>query len=424
MLDTDFRVCLDIGNSKVVAMVTKHNGQNVEVIALATEASDEASGPSYENPTLVSETLRSVIKEVGQQSGLTIKRAYVSVGSDTLQSFNKQDVLVRSSAVRVVTDDDISMAMRTASKIDLPPDRQLLHVIPRKYQIGGIEVLNPVGMHADNLPIETHAITVSTQEVVTLQDIVRDSGISPDFMIAKPIATSEALLTSRERQDSTAVVDLGSDSTGIAVFYNGSIHHTTTVPVGCFHMTNDISIAFSITFEEAHKIKISYGEYIPERFSQNQEITVHPTQMQESLVITKREISYLLKDRLEELIKMIKIRLDVPELENVTINNFIVTGGGVKLKGCKELFQQILDKDIRIAQVTQSENVDNKLQDPIFSTVYGMALWAGKNLPVPKHVNVYKEQQSITQPKPQQGSAPPRKQKFLSGLFRRRKDKK
>ena len=425
MTDIDIRVALDIGNSKVSALVAKIDGfRRLDVLGFADSPNDEASGPGYENPSLASEAVRNALDEVARQSRLDVKRAYVSIGGQHIEAFNKRDVLTRSSAVRVITDADISAAARVAGNVDLPKDRELLHVIPRNYEVDGSILRNPVGMHAGNLPVETHIITGSVQEIQLLKNITRDAGVVPDFMIAKPVASAEAILAPEEREEGTALLDLGSSYTGIAIFYDGSIIHSSSLPVGGFHMTNDLSIAFAIAFEEADEIKLKYGSCNVDRRSQSQEIEVHPARMDEPLVINAAEVATLLKDRMDELIQMSTIKTNVPELAQVPVDNFVLTGGTSKLPGCDTLFRYKLQKRVRLGKLTQSANVDEKLNDPRYATVYGMIQWAMKNLPPARHTVTYSPAPSVvgisegrdTNP----GKSVSDKRGFFSAFFRRK----
>ncbi len=392
MNEQDYRVAVDIGNSKVSALIARRGaGYSIEAIGAADALCDDSKGPGARDQYNITEALRTAVSEAGRQAGVRVSRAYVSISGPHLECVTKWDEVPRSNVVRVITDADLSTALRVAAKVDLSDNKQLLHVIPRSYVLDGMHsVRNALGMRCSDLTIQTHSISGSAEVVRLLGHIARNAGVTPDGMIVEQVADGEALLTADEREDGVVLVNIGSGNTGISVFYQGAIIYTTAIPVGGFHFTNDLSIAFSIPFEEAEILKKSEGSYVsdlPKNREMEKSIVLKPHNMSEAVETTRRDIAQLLRERSQEIFRMILIKLDEMHLEGIPMDRMVITGGVANGNGFQNDARYTLQRQVRVGIPEKLYGMDDKFATPAHSTVIGMMLWSMRNLPPAQHVS-------------------------------------
>lgn len=389
MIQDDYRAAIDIGTTKVCAILArKRPDHRVELLGIGIAPCNGMSRGTVSDPQAVAEAVRSAVSALSEDAGMNIARAYIGLTGSHLQSQNRWNNVPRDPGMRAVSDQDLALALRSAGKVELGPDRRLLHVIPRTYALDGIHgVRNPIGMHTSELHIQSHVITGSVNHIRSLQDAVKAAGVTPLEIVVEPVASADAVLTADEREDGAILVDVGGGTSDIAVFYEGAIVHTAVLPVGGFQFTNDLSIAFSLDFEDAEQLKIEYGTAAPELVGMTDEITIHPTNMDEPLTVTRREVGQVLKERVHELFQMIRLKLDEPHLAEVPIEHIVFTGGGAKLEGFLNLAKFVFQTKVRLASPRGLDGLPEPNRDPAYSAAVGITLWGMRNLPRENHVS-------------------------------------
>ena len=271
--------------------------------------------------------------------------------------------------------------------MDLADDRRLLHVIPRSYALDGLYgIRNPLGMHTGELHVESHVITGSISKITELHNAVADAGVRVSSMVVEPVASADAVLTADEREEGAVLVDVGGGTSDIAVYHDGAVVHTAVIPVGGFQFSNDLSIAFAIDFDSAEQLKVEHGTAAPELAGMKDEITLHPSSMDQPLTITKREIGQVLKERASELFRMILIKLEEPHLADIPADRIVFTGGGAKLEGFLNIAKLIFQRKVRLATPRGLDGMPRGTNDPSYSAAVGIALWGMRNLPAENHI--------------------------------------
>jgi cell division protein FtsA len=245
-------------------------------------------------------------------------------------------------------------------------------------------------MHTSELHIESHVISGSISKITELHNAVSDAGVRVSSMVVEPVASADAVLTADEREEGAVLIDVGGGTSDIAVYHNGTVVHTAVIPVGGFQFSNDLSIAFSIDFEDAEKLKIEHGTAAPELAGMKEEITLNPTTMDQPLTITKREIGQVLKERAYELFHMILLKLEEPHLADIPTERIVFTGGGAKLEGFLNTAKMVFQRKVRLATPRGLDGMPQGTNDPSYSAAAGIALWGMRNLPAENHVGQLK----------------------------------
>ena len=198
------------------------------------------------------ESIRESVKKAEQASGYKVESAYVGVTGRHVSSLNNQGVVAITRNDRLVRPDDLRRVLQNAQSVKVPNDRKLLHIIPRGYAVDGqVGVKNPVGMHGFRLDVETHVITAAVASVQNLAKCIRGIGVDIDDLVLEPLASGEAVLTGDEKQVGVILADIGGGTTDIAVFKDGSIWHTSILPVAGYQLTRDVAIGLGLPFDIA-----------------------------------------------------------------------------------------------------------------------------------------------------------------------------
>ena len=205
------------------------------------------------------------------------------------------------------------------------------------------------------------------------------------------MASAEAVLSPTEKDEGCVVVDIGGGTTDIAVFDNGNVVHSKVLPIGGNLFTSDISIALDLDFNTSEDLKIKYGNIGPDQKNATDEISIKPRKMDEEIQITRRELGQILKERAAEVIRMISLSLEEPQLVETNINKFIFTGGGSKLNGFMNVAKYILQDNVRLAEPRGLSGITNTHNDPTISAVSGIMLWGIENKEASSHANLIKE---------------------------------
>ena len=388
MIQDDYRAAIDIGTTKVCTVVGKrHADGRVQIAGIGVAPCNGLRRGLVSDAAATTEAVRASVAAASEAAGMPIRRAYVGLTGSHVESTNRWNRVERRSEVKTVTQDDLVFAIESASGVRVADDRVLLHVIPRCYALDGIHgVRNPLGMHARELHIQSHVITGVVEHIEALRSAVAAAGVAPAKAIVGPVGCADAVLAADERDGGVVLADVGGGTTDVAVFYDGAIVHTAVIPVGGYQFTNDLAVAFAADYDEAEQLKVKHGTATPELVGMTEEIAVATSLSAEPLIVTRREVGQLLNERVQELFRMIKLRLDVPHVEELSVNRMVFTGGGAKLEGFQALAKYVFQCQVRIAAPRGVSGLPDEYRDPMYSTAVGTMLWGMRNLPRESHV--------------------------------------
>jgi cell division protein FtsA len=273
----------------------------------------------------------------------------------------------------VVRPDDLKRVLSSAQSVKIPDDRKLLHVIPRSYVVDGqAHVKNPVGMHGFRLDVETHVITAAVTSIQNLIKCIRSIGVDIEDLVLEPLASSEAILTSDEKEVGVILADIGGGTTDIAVFKEGSIWHTSILPVAGYQLTRDVSIGLGLPFDVAEEMKKRYGSVMPVYESKTEDTTAIS---QDGHGVSYQDLCDIIRARIEEIMKLILLELPNSEYETLVPAGLVLTGGSSNLSGIATLGREVLQLPVRVGAPSNMEGISDALCDPAYATSVGLLAW-------------------------------------------------
>ncbi|NLK51673.1 MAG: cell division protein FtsA [Syntrophomonadaceae bacterium] len=377
-------VGLDIGTTKTVVLVGEvaPNGR-VYIIGVG-----EAPSRGLRKGAIVDieDTVRSIdqaVEKAEHMSGVEVDRVMVAVSGSHLNSLNNRGVVAVAGPGREITSVDVERVLYNTRMIVVPPERRIVHVLPRQYIVDGYDsIRDPVGMIGVRLEVEAHIITASSTYLQNLVKCVEKAGLRVETLVVNPMAAAEASVLPEEKELGVLLVDIGGGTTDMALFEKGSLWLTSGLPLGGDHITSDLAVGLRTTLLEAERVKREYGCVLMELISGNESVMITNVGSREVNQITRRNIVEVIQPRVQEILMLVREAILRSGYQGALPGGCVLTGGTALLAGMKELAQDELQLPVRIGYPEGLGGLVDVAHSPQFSTVAGLVLQAAKQFQV------------------------------------------
>ncbi len=369
---------IDVGTTKVctiVAEVTK--AEELRIIGVGVGPSAGISRGMVDNIHAAIDAIASSVERAERASGTRIYSAHVGIAGPHVSSMNSRGIVAIADPRHPITDGDVQRALDSARIVNVPTNREVIHVIPRYYVVDGQDnVVDPSGMFGSRLDVETHVVTAGSSALHNLTQCIQGAGVRVETLVLEPLASAEAVVELEELEQGVAVIDIGGGTTDIGVWVDGSIVHTAVLPVGGTHMTRDLVVALRVPQPVAERVKREYGQALPSMVDPEEEIEVESFGSESSKTLRRRLVAEVLQARTEELLEMAlaEIRRGT-ELELLSAG-VVLTGGAASLPGIDLLAEEVLSLPARVGRPRHLAGLSDILHDPGYATSVGLLRWA------------------------------------------------
>ncbi len=376
MTEKNLIVGLDIGTTKVCTIVGISNPKNgIEIIGIGTHPSHGLKKGSVVNIDKTVNSIISSVEDAKLMSGVEIKAATIGIAGSHIYSFNSSGVVAIKG--EEITSDDVARVLEAARAVVIPSDREILHVVPQEFKVDNTPgIKDPIGMCGVRLEVHVHIVTGSIPLIQNLIKCVEMAGIDVENITLQPIASSESVLSSEEKEMGVILVDIGGGTTDLAIWKDGSLVHSQIIPVGGNHFTNDLAVALKISHVEAERVKIHHGCVLAEKLNQSAHITVQGITGSDAREIQMSVVAEVLGARADELFNIINDVVKEKCKEEDIAGGYVLTGGGALINGLQELGSYILNRPVKIGYPKPFGGMTNIMQNPKFSTVLGLMMGA------------------------------------------------
>lgn len=365
-------VGIDIGSTKVCTIVGEVREDDTYIVGLGVEPTRGMKKGMVTDVNALSASISSSVHKAERSSGYDIGRAFVSVAATHVQSMNSKGV-APISASRPVDMTDLVNAMEAARAIVVPHGREILHVIPRRYNLDNQEgVRNPIGMHGFRLEVEAHIITANTTSLENLEKCVEAAGVYVDRFILNPLASGDVVLTNTERESGVMVIDIGGGTTDIAIFIEGTVWHTGVIAVGGHHVTNDIAHILNLPSEIAEAVKLEFGHAAPRAVQPMEMFPVQPFGEEHISQVKRSDLVDIIHARVTELFELIVQEVKRSGYDGLLPAGVVLTGGASLLPGMKAIANRVMQMPARVAQPEAITGMADPLRNPAYSTSVGL----------------------------------------------------
>jgi cell division protein FtsA len=369
---------IDVGTTKICTILADvSDNETPRVVGVGISPSRGLHKGLVVNINEARSSILDSVKKAEQASNYKVESAYVGVTGRHVTSMNNRGVVAITRNDRVVRPDDLKRVLSAAQSVKTAGDRRLLHVIPRGYAVDGqAGVKNPVGMHGFRLDVETHVITAAVTSIQNLVKCIRSIGIDIEDLVLEPLASSEAILTNDEKQVGVILADIGGGTTDVAVFRDGSIWHTSILPVAGYQLTRDVAIGLGLPFDIAEEMKKKYGSVMPVYEGQSDSM---PAISQDGHGVSYQDLCDIIRARVEEIMKLILLEMPNSDYESLVPAGLVLTGGSSNLAGIATLGRETLRLPVRVGAPTDVYGIADVLRDPAYATSVGLLLWGTKH---------------------------------------------
>lgn len=372
-------VGLDVGTTKICAVVGEVvEGNKIDIIGIGTSPSKGLRKGVVTNIESTVESIKKAVEEAELMAGVEINSVYAGIAGGHIKSFNSRGVIAIKN--KEVTHADINRVIDAARAVAIPLDREVLHVIPQEFIIDEQDgIKEPLGMSGVRLEAEVHIVTGAVTSAQNIIKSVNRAGLHVIDIILQPLASSEAVLTSDEKELGVAVVDIGGGTTDIATFVNGSLWHTAVLGIGGNHLTNDVAVGLRTPASEAEKIKVKYGCALTSMVKEDETIEVPSVGGRPPRVVSRQVLSEIIEPRAEEIFSLVQRELKKTGYEDLVASGAVITGGASIMEGMTEVAERIMDMPVRRGMPSNIGGLVDMVSNPMFATGVGLILYAVKD---------------------------------------------
>ena len=370
----DLLVGLDIGTSKVVALVAELSPEGqFNVLGLGHTSSKGLKKGVVVNIEATVQSIQKALEEAELMSDRRIIQVFTGIAGNHIVSFNSSGmVAIRDKEVGA---GDVERVLETAKAINIPTDQQILHILIQEFIIDGQEdVREPIGMSGLRLEVKVHIVTGAVSAAQNIVKCVRRCGLEVNDLILQPLASSLAVLTDDEKELGVVLIDIGGGTTDIAIYSQGSIRHTAVIPIAGDQITNDIAMALRTPTIEAEDLKIHHGVAKQELADATAMIDVPGVGDREPRPMSKQALAAVIEPRVEELFTLVRNIVRESGYEDMVSSGIVLTGGTSMMLGMVELAEQVFLKHARIGSPEYRGHLHEVLRSPRYSTGLGLLM--------------------------------------------------
>jgi len=371
-------VGLDVGTTKVVALVGNVIDGMIEIIGMGkSESHGLEKGVVVDIGRTIS-SIRKAVEEAENMADVKIDSVYVGIAGKHITSINNSGTVSINRPDRIITDDDVRRVVETAQAIQIPPESEMIHVIPRQYIVDGQDgITDPVGMTGTRLEVDVHIVTGAITAVHNLVRCVETLGIGIKQIVLEPIASSLAVLSSAEKELGVILMDIGGGTTDISVFRGGDIWFSKVVPIAGEHITNDITVGLQTPIEEAELVKKMHGSSLVDSIGEEEKIEVATIGGDQKKMVSRKRLAKIIEPRVEELLDLSMQEVEDAGYRDLVPAGLVLTGGCSLLAGLDEFATQRYDIPVRRGKIPQGiHGLRDIVESPIYATSIGLLRYA------------------------------------------------
>ncbi len=370
-------VGLDIGTTKICTIVGEIVDSNLEIIGVGIVPSKGIKKGVVINIDETVDAIKKSVHEAEVMAGSKIHSVYVGIAGGHIKSYNSTGVIAIKS--RTVTENDKMRVIDAAQAINIPLDREILHVLPQEYIVDSQDgIIEPLGMSGVRLEVKVHIVTGAVSAIQNITKCCQKAGLDVKNIILEQLAGSEAVLTEDEKDLGVALIDLGGGTTDIAIFHRGSIKYSSVLAMGGSHVTNDIAIGLRTPTLDAENLKLRYGCALASMVNKDEMIEVPTAGSRKNKPVPRTMLADIIEPRMEEIFTLVNREIIKSNMEQYITSGIVLTGGGALIQGCVELAENIFNLPVRIG-TPKIQGVVESIASPQLSTAVGLVVHGSKS---------------------------------------------
>ena len=374
----DIVVGLDIGTTKICAVVGEVSDDGISIIGIGTHPSIGLRKGVVVNIETTVESIKKAVEEAELMAGCEISSVYTGIAGGHITGFNSRGIVAIKGSE--ITPQDVERVIDAARAVAIPMDREVIHVLPQEYIVDdqpGIQ--NPIGMSAVRLEAKIHIVTGAVTSAHNIVKCANRAGLDVCDIVLESLASGEAVLSEEEKQLGTALLDLGGGTTDLAIFSGKNIKHTFVLTLGGDNLTNDIAIGLRCPHPEAEKMKKRYGNCVAKNIQADETIEVPGVSGREARKLPRQILGEILEPRMEEIFSMVNQEIYRAGMENMVPSGMVLTGGTALLEGVTEIAESVFSLPTRIGTPQGLRGLADVVNNPMYATGVGLVLYGARH---------------------------------------------
>ena len=369
---------LDVGSSKVATVVARKTPGGVEILGMGICPTEGMRKGSVVNVDATVKSITQSVSEAEKMTGLPVASALVGVSGPLIKSFNSHAaVSVRNE--REVTDTDVGRVLELAKAVELPADREILHVLTQEFIVDDMPgIKDPRGMTGIRLDARVHVVTDDLPSTRNLVRCVEKAEINIVDIVLSPLASAEAVLTPEEREVGVALLDFGGGTVDMAIFYDGALRHTFVLALGGGNITADVAVGLRIPAADAESLKIASGCAAIQKVRRDELVELPGVGGRQPRPIRRQYLSEIIEPRAEEIFTLLRKEILRSGFEEMLGAGIVLTGGGSRLDGLPELGERVFHLPVRRGVPIGVGGRVELVNSGSFATAVGLTLYGAK----------------------------------------------
>lgn len=380
---------LDIGSSAIRLVVGQYlpsadGGYQLQIIGAVETPSDGISKGVVTSIEDTTSAISSCLEKAERLIGVPLGSVWASINGPQIRCVKSKGVVAVSKSDGEITKEDLDRVIDAAQAMSVPPNYEILHVIPIKYIVDNQEdVRDPIGMTGVRLEVEALIIQGLSSHIKNLTKAIYRTKLEIEELVLSPLVAADAVISSKQKELGAALVNIGSSTTSLAVFEEGELLHTAVLPIGSEHITADVAIGLRCPINLAERIKVEYGNSNAEQFNKKDEVDISNLIEEESAEgmpnqVSLKYISEIIEARVEEIFEKVDDELKKIERSGMLPAGVFLIGGGAKLNGIVETAKRKLRLPACLGANKTINTVIDKVNDLSFLTALGLVVWGGE----------------------------------------------
>ncbi|OGP77546.1 MAG: cell division protein FtsA [Deltaproteobacteria bacterium RBG_16_64_85] len=366
---------LDVGSSKVATVVARKGPEGLEILGVGRAETDGMRKGAVVNVDATVKSIQQSLGEAEKMTGVSIPSVFVGVSGPLIKSFNSHAAIsVRNE--REVTEVDVARVLELAKAVELPNDREVLHVLTQEFivdDMGGIK--DPRGMTGIRLDARVHVVTDDVPSTRNLVKCVEKAELGIDDIALSPLASANAVLTPEEKEVGVVLLDFGAGTVEMAIFYDGALRHTFVLPLGGANITSDVAVGLKVPWADAEGLKISSGCAMIQKVRRDELVELPGVGGRQPRPIRRQYLSEIIEPRTEEIFGLLRKEILRSGFEEMLGAGVVLTGGGSLLDGLPELGERVFQLPVRRGGPIGVGGLVEVIGSPGYATAVGLAIY-------------------------------------------------
>jgi len=370
-------VGLDIGTTKICAVVGEVNPDGIDIVGIGTHSSVGLRKGVVVNIESTVDSINRAIEEAELMGGCEITSVYAGIAGGHIKGFNSHGIVAVKG--NEITQKDIDRVIDAARAVAIPPDREVIHVLPQEFIVDDQDgIQDPRGMAGVRLEAKIHIVTGAVTSAHNIIKCANRAGLDVCDIVLQSLASSEAVLNNEEKDLGVALVDFGGGTTDLAIFRGKSIKHTSVLALGGNNLTKDISVGLRTPIGEAEKIKIKYGTCLTSGIGKDETIEVPGVGGRKPRTLSRQILGEILEPRVEEIFTLINREIYRAGMEEAVTSGVVLTGGSSLLDGVVDVAESVFNLPTRIGKPMGIRGLVDVVNNPMYATAVGLVLYGAR----------------------------------------------